>query len=127
MTFYPTDRLALFIDGANLYSAAKGLGFDIDYRKLLDEFRKRGVLVRAPGCHLGFDMIGKDRIQHSDSLHKTACVRCKTTEPCAIRHFRAAEMPSTRFWNAPLLFAWLSGLTTGVFAVLIALILLRMA
>jgi uncharacterized LabA/DUF88 family protein len=47
MTFYPTDRLALFIDGANLYSAAKGLGFDIDYRKLLDEFRKRGVLIRA--------------------------------------------------------------------------------
>jgi len=47
MTFYPTDRLALFIDGANLYAAAKALGFDIDYRKLLDEFRKRGVLVRA--------------------------------------------------------------------------------
>jgi len=47
MTFYPTDRLALFIDGANLYSAAKSLGFDIDYRKLLDEFRKRGVLIRA--------------------------------------------------------------------------------
>src|SRR5205085_11895682 len=47
MTFYPTDRLALFIDGANLYSAAKGLGFDIDYRKLLEEFRKRGVLIRA--------------------------------------------------------------------------------
>lgn len=47
MTFYPTDRLALFIDGANLYSAAKALGFDIDYRKMLDEFRRRGVLVRA--------------------------------------------------------------------------------
>jgi uncharacterized LabA/DUF88 family protein len=47
MTFYPTDRLALFIDGANLYSAAKGHGFDIDYRKLLEEFRKRSVLVRA--------------------------------------------------------------------------------
>jgi uncharacterized LabA/DUF88 family protein len=47
MTFYPTDRLALFIDGANLYSAAKGLGFDIDYRKLLEEFRKRSILVRA--------------------------------------------------------------------------------
>lgn len=47
MTFYPTDRLALFIDGANLFSAAKGLGFDIDYKKLLDEFRKRGVLLRA--------------------------------------------------------------------------------
>jgi uncharacterized LabA/DUF88 family protein len=47
MSFYPTDRLALFIDGANLYSAAKGLGFDIDYRKLLEEFRKRGILIRA--------------------------------------------------------------------------------
>jgi uncharacterized LabA/DUF88 family protein len=47
MTFYPTDRIALFIDGANLYSASKSLGFDIDYKKLLDEFRKRGVLIRA--------------------------------------------------------------------------------
>jgi uncharacterized LabA/DUF88 family protein len=47
MTFYPTDRIALFIDGANLYSAAKALAFDMDYKKLLDEFRKRGVLVRA--------------------------------------------------------------------------------
>jgi uncharacterized LabA/DUF88 family protein len=47
MSFYPTDRLALFIDGPNVYSAAKSLGFDVDYRKLLDEFRKRGVVVRA--------------------------------------------------------------------------------
>jgi uncharacterized LabA/DUF88 family protein len=47
LTFYPTDKIALFIDGANLYSAAKGLNFDIDYKKLLDEFRKRGVLIRA--------------------------------------------------------------------------------
>ena len=47
MTFYPTDRIALFIDGANLYSAARSLNFDIDYKKLLDEFRKRGVLIRA--------------------------------------------------------------------------------
>jgi uncharacterized LabA/DUF88 family protein len=47
MTFYPNDRIALFIDGANLYSAAKGLGFDIDYKKLLAEFRTRGVLIRA--------------------------------------------------------------------------------
>ncbi len=42
-----TDRIALFIDGANLYAAARALGFDIDYRKLLDEFRSRGQLVRA--------------------------------------------------------------------------------
>lgn len=47
MTFYPTDRIALFIDGHSLYSAAKSLGFDVDYRKLLEEFRKRGVLIRA--------------------------------------------------------------------------------
>ena len=47
MTFYPTDRLALFIDGANLYATSKQLGFDMDYRKLLDEFKKRGVLIRA--------------------------------------------------------------------------------
>jgi uncharacterized LabA/DUF88 family protein len=44
---YPNERIALFIDGANLYSAAKGLAFDIDYRKLLDEFRRCGRLVRA--------------------------------------------------------------------------------
>ena len=47
MAFYPTDRLALFIDGSNLYAASKALGFDIDYKKLLEEFRKRGVLMRA--------------------------------------------------------------------------------
>ena len=47
MTFYPTERLALFIDGANLYATTKTLGFDIDYRKLLDEFRTRGRLIRA--------------------------------------------------------------------------------
>jgi uncharacterized LabA/DUF88 family protein len=27
--------MALFIDGANLYAAAKSLGFDIDYKRLL--------------------------------------------------------------------------------------------
>ncbi|MBX7247854.1 MAG: NYN domain-containing protein [Caulobacteraceae bacterium] len=47
MSFYPTDRIALFIDGANLYSAARALDFDIDYKKLLEEFRQRGVLIRA--------------------------------------------------------------------------------
>jgi uncharacterized LabA/DUF88 family protein len=44
---YPSERVALFIDGANLYSAAKGLAFDIDYRKLLEEFKKHGRLIRA--------------------------------------------------------------------------------
>lgn len=47
MTFYPTERIALFIDGSNLYAAARALNFDIDYKRLLDEFRRRGQLVRA--------------------------------------------------------------------------------
>jgi uncharacterized LabA/DUF88 family protein len=47
MLFYPQERFALFVDGANLYSTARALGFDIDYKKLLTEFSKKGVLVRA--------------------------------------------------------------------------------
>jgi uncharacterized LabA/DUF88 family protein len=47
MNFYPHERIALFIDGANLYSAARGLGFDIDYKRLLEHFRGKGSLVRA--------------------------------------------------------------------------------
>ena len=47
MTFYPSERIGLFIDGANFYSAAKALGLDIDYKRLLEEFRKRGRLIRA--------------------------------------------------------------------------------
>src|SRR6185437_5247828 len=45
--FYENERTALFIDGANLYSAARSLGFDIDYRRLLKVFREKGRLVRA--------------------------------------------------------------------------------
>jgi uncharacterized LabA/DUF88 family protein len=41
------QRIALFIDGPNLYAAAKALGFDIDYKRLLKEFQNRGTLVRA--------------------------------------------------------------------------------
>ena len=40
-------KIALFIDGANLYATAKTLGFDIDYKKLLKEFQSRGNLLRA--------------------------------------------------------------------------------
>ncbi|MDO9526894.1 MAG: NYN domain-containing protein [Gemmobacter sp.] len=45
--FYKDDRLALFIDGSNLYAAARALGFDIDYKLLRQEFMRRGKLVRA--------------------------------------------------------------------------------
>ena len=47
MIFYPEERLAIFIDGANLYSAARGLAFDIDYRRLLELFSTKGRLIRA--------------------------------------------------------------------------------
>src|SRR5881397_3705828 len=42
-----SDKVALFIDGANLYATAKTLGFDIDYKRLLKEFQSRGTLLRA--------------------------------------------------------------------------------
>ena len=47
MDFRPEDRVCLFIDGANLYSASRSLGFDVDYRSLLAFFRTRSKLMRA--------------------------------------------------------------------------------
>lgn len=45
--FYPDEKLAIFIDGANLYAAAKALDFDIDYRLLSKWLAGQGRLVRA--------------------------------------------------------------------------------
>jgi uncharacterized LabA/DUF88 family protein len=47
MRFVAQERTALFIDGANLYAATRSLGFDIDYRRLLDFFGSRTTLIRA--------------------------------------------------------------------------------
>ncbi len=47
MLFYPEERIALFIDGANLYAAARALAFDIDYKRLLELFGGKGRLIRA--------------------------------------------------------------------------------
>lgn len=47
MTGHTGDRIALFIDGANLYSAARALNIDLDFRKLSDWFGEKGQLVRA--------------------------------------------------------------------------------
>ena len=44
---FSSNKIALFIDGANLYATCKTLGFDIDYKRLLKEFQSRGDLVRA--------------------------------------------------------------------------------
>src|SRR4051794_1876544 len=41
------ERVAVFIDGANLYAASRSLGFDVDYKNLLGHFRQRAYLVRA--------------------------------------------------------------------------------
>jgi uncharacterized LabA/DUF88 family protein len=47
MAFYKDERLAVFIDGANLYAAARAVDLEIDFRKLLKEFQTRGRLIRA--------------------------------------------------------------------------------
>jgi hypothetical protein len=41
------ERVAVFIDGANLYAASRALGFDVDYKNLLAYFRQQAYLVRA--------------------------------------------------------------------------------
>lgn len=47
MLLSTSERSALFIDGANLYSASRNLGFDVDYRNLLEFFRRKTNVVRA--------------------------------------------------------------------------------
>ncbi len=45
--FRKDERTCVFIDGSSLYSAARGLGFDVDYKKFLNFFSSRCNLVRA--------------------------------------------------------------------------------
>ncbi|MEF2071944.1 NYN domain-containing protein [Consotaella aegiceratis] len=45
--FDTREKIALFIDGANLYATSRSLGFDIDYKKMLAAFQRRGYLLRA--------------------------------------------------------------------------------
>ena len=47
MIHYNSERTAIFIDGANLYAAARALGFDIDYRQMLKWVSTKGQLIRA--------------------------------------------------------------------------------
>jgi len=42
-----SNKLALLIDGPNLYATAKTLGFEVDFKRLLAEFQGRGTLLRA--------------------------------------------------------------------------------
>ncbi len=47
LRFYAQERVGLFIDGANLHAAARALGFDIDYKRLLKHFQEQCRLIRA--------------------------------------------------------------------------------
>ena len=47
MAAQPSERIGLFIDGSNLYAAARALAFDIDYKRLLELFSAKGHVVRA--------------------------------------------------------------------------------
>lgn len=47
MPFYPDEKIAIFIDGANFYSTAKSLDFDIDYKNLLKFFSAKGRMIKA--------------------------------------------------------------------------------
>lgn len=47
MAWYKDEKLAVFIDGANLYGAARALEFDIDYKRMLGWAGKQGKLIRA--------------------------------------------------------------------------------
>lgn len=47
LPIHPAERTGVFIDGLNLYHATRALGFEVDYRKLLDLFKDQGRLVRA--------------------------------------------------------------------------------
>jgi len=47
MYFHPNEKLALFIDGSNLFATAKSLNFDIDYKRLRSFFAEKGILLRA--------------------------------------------------------------------------------
>ncbi|TQV80612.1 NYN domain-containing protein [Denitrobaculum tricleocarpae] len=47
MNFYPQEKVALFIDGSNLYATARALGFDIDYKRLQGLFASQCNMIRA--------------------------------------------------------------------------------
>jgi uncharacterized LabA/DUF88 family protein len=47
MLFYPDEKLAIFIDGSNLFATAKALNFDIDYSRLRSYFARSSRLLRA--------------------------------------------------------------------------------
>ena len=47
MNLKKDEKTCLFIDGSSLYSTSRGLGFDVDYKKLLDFFTSKSHVIRA--------------------------------------------------------------------------------
>lgn len=47
MSIHPGERTFAFIDGPNLHATVRALGFEIDYRKLLEHLRSQGRLIRV--------------------------------------------------------------------------------
>ncbi|KQS56181.1 LabA-like protein [Brevundimonas sp. Leaf363] len=47
MRFHPNDRLAVFIDGANLHSTTRALQTDLDFKRMLEWFAEQSQLVRV--------------------------------------------------------------------------------
>ncbi len=47
MSIHPGERTFAFIDGPNLHATVRALGFEIDYRKLLEHLRTQGRLIRV--------------------------------------------------------------------------------
>jgi hypothetical protein len=47
------ERVAIFIDGANLYAASRTLGFEVDYKNLLAHFRQPVFVKGVVRCLLG--------------------------------------------------------------------------
>ena len=47
MKFSANEKVGVFIDGANLYATARALGFDIDYKRLLELFEGNCHLIRS--------------------------------------------------------------------------------
>ncbi|MBD2078867.1 NYN domain-containing protein [Leptolyngbya sp. FACHB-17] len=84
----PSERIVVFIDGANLFYAAMQLGVEIDYTRLLHCLTKGRSLIRAyfyTGVdranekqqrfllwmrHNGYRVIAKDLIQYPDGSKK---------------------------------------------------------
>lgn len=47
MNIYEHEKVIVFVDGPHMHAAAKALGFDVDYKRMLNLFRRQSRLIRA--------------------------------------------------------------------------------